>query len=922
MIKKIIIGIVLFIVLILGAAIAIPFIFKDDIIAKVKATINETLTAKVDFGDFNVSIIRSFPDLSFSMENITVAGTDSFANDTLANIKELYVVLDLMSVIRGKETKIKSFKLTEPNILAKVLPSGKANWDIMKPDTTATTTDTSETKFDIALKKYEIVNGHVIYDDQSLGFYTELKNMNHTGSGDFTQDLFILVTKTTADELTVAYGGVPYLNKVKADLDVPLEMDMKNSVYTFKENKFNLNDLILNFSGSIAMPDTNINMDLKFGAEKSEFKNFLSLIPAIYSSSFKDLTASGKFGFTGHAKGTYNAVSMPGFGINLFIENGSFKYPDLPTGVNNVQLDLKINNPDGDLDKTVVDMSRLHIEFGTEPFDAKLLLKTPISDPDMDAMLKGKIDLANMTKIVPIEDTKLSGVINADVSAKGKLSTVEKGNYEAFDAKGTVNISNLNYSSKDTPKPLSISNASMSFSPKNITLSQLNAKLGKSDFAANGTLDNYLAYALRDQSLQGKLNLTSNVIDVNELMGPETPEAETPATEEPMTVFEVPKNIDFVMTSKINKIYYDNMEIDNLVGNIIIKEQVLSFEKVSLNTLDGKMTLDGNYNTKDIKKPTLDMQFGIANMNIQKAFKTFNTVQKLAPIAERTNGTFSMNLAFRSDLGTDMKPVLPSVQGEGSLNIPSATVEGSKAMLKLADATKIDQFKKLSLTNVALKFKILNGRVTVDPFDVKQGPIAMNIAGSSGLDQTLDYKIKFNLPKGSLGSAANNVIGGLVGQLNKQGANYNPGDVINVSALIGGTMSDPSVKLSMADAGKGVKDALKNVIDTKKTEAINKGKEEARKKADQILAAAQKQADAIRNESKKLAEKTKSEGYAAADKLEKEAKNPIAKAAAKEGAKKLRKEADEKSNKIIAEGDKKANDVMAKARAEADALLN
>ena len=58
-----------------------------------------------------------------------------------------------------------------------------------------------------------------MYDDQSLAFYTKLQNLNHTGSGDFTQDLFTLITKTKADELTVGYGGVNYLNKVKLDVD-------------------------------------------------------------------------------------------------------------------------------------------------------------------------------------------------------------------------------------------------------------------------------------------------------------------------------------------------------------------------------------------------------------------------------------------------------------------------------------------------------------------------------------------------------------------------------------------------------------------------------------------------------------------------------------------------------------------------------
>lgn len=921
MFKKILIGLAILIALLLITAITVPLIFKDDIVAKVKTTINDKLTAKVNFGDFSVSILRSFPNLSFAMENLTVAGTDSFAHDTLANIKELYVVVDLMSVINGETIKIRSIKLNEPIIYAKVLPSGKANWDITKPDTTAIPTpDTAAAKFSIALKKYEIVNGNITYDDQSLGFYTELKKVNHKGSGDFTQDLFTLITKTEAEQLTVKYGGIAYLNKVKADIDFPIEMDMKNSKYTFKENKINLNDLILRFEGVIAMPDTTIQMDIKFDAEKSDFKNFLSLIPAIYASSFADLKASGKFALKGHAKGSYNAISMPGFGIEALIENGNFKYPDLPTGINNVQLNLKITNPDGNLDNTLVNMNKLHLEFGKEPFDARLLLKTPISDPDIDMAVKGKIDLAQITKIVPIEGTKLSGLINIDMAAKGRMSTIEKGNYEGFDAKGNLTASNINYSSKETPNPVSISTALMTFSPKNITLSNFNAKVGRSDFKANGTFDNYLAYALRGQPLKGSMQLNSNVVDVNELMGPETSTSSS-SSSSTTGIIEVPGNIDFILSSSMQKVYYDNMEINNLNGSIVIRDKTVSFEKVTLNTLDGKVALDGSYNTKNSKVPAVDMKFGIQNMNIQKAFKTFNTVQKIAPIAERTSGTFSTTLNFRSDINSDMTPIMSSIQGDGLLNIVSATLSGSNLMNKLSDALKMNNLKSFTLKDVKIKFAIQNGRLIVDPFDMKTGLLNMNIGGSSGLDQTIDYKIKMKLPRNALGGAANQAIGGLMDKINKQGVNYNPSETINVNALVGGTTTNPTVKLSMEDLSNSVKNTIENVIDTKKKELEGKGREEAQKRAQQILAEAQKKADAVKAEAQKLADHTRQEGYAAADKLEKEATNPIAKVAAKKAADKLRKETDEKANKVIEEGNKKADNIMSSARQEADKAL-
>lgn len=922
MIKKVLWTIGLLIVLVFAAAVALPIIYKDDIIAKVKTTINDNVNAEVKFGDFSLSIIRSFPNLSFSMENLMVVGVDSFKNDTLANIKELNVVVDIMSVINGETIKIKSLSLDHADLKFKVLQSGKANWDIAKVDTSiAVPADTTPTNFSIALKSYSLTNSSIVYDDKSLTFYTALINVNHSGKGDFTQDLFTLLTKTEADELTVGYGGVNYLNKVKLDADAAIDMNLKDFVFTFKDNVIHLNDLLINFAGMVAMPDTNIDLDLTFDAQKSDFKNFLSLVPALYSSSFDKLTANGKFALKGYYKGRMNAVSMPGFGLDVLVENGNFKYPDLPTGVNNVQLQLNVEDKDGVFDHTIVDMKKLHVEFGSEPFDANLLLKTPESDPDIATEIKGTLDLSNIMKVVPLEGTTLSGIIKANMHAKGKLSTIEKGNYESFDAKGNISISNLKYSSKESPIPLSISAASFDLSPKNIAMNKFDAVYGKSDFNASGTLDNYLGYTLKGTPIKARLNFSSKLLDVNELMGPPSTESAEQKPADTASVFEVPENIDFVLNSKIDKVIYDNMELTELVGNISIKDKKVNFTDVRLKTLDGSVNMDGYYSTVDVTKPDVNMSFSIQNMDIQKAFKTFNTVQKLAPIAENTSGKFNSSLKLNTILGKDMSPVLTTTQGAGMLELLGATIKGSKTLVMLGDALKSDKLKELNVKNTKLQFTIENGRVVVKPFDLNAGIATLNIGGSSGLDQTIDYVMKLKLPKNFLGSSSTSVLSGLTSKLNSNGANYNPGDAINVNALVGGVVSKPTIKLSMADLGAGLKDAAKDIFDAKKNEAIGRGKEEAKKRADQILAAAQVQANAVKEQARKLAERTKAEGYAAADKLVSSASNPVAKVAAKKLAEKAKKETDEKCAKIIAEGDKKADDIMVKARAEAAKLI-
>ena len=848
MLKKVSIVILSLFIIFFAAAIAIPLFFKKEIDAKIKSAINKSVNAKVDFKDLDLSLISSFPNLGIKINNLTIVGIDSFAKDTLANVKQLQLNVNLLSVIKGETYQIKSVNLNEPNIFAHVLKSGKSNWDIMKSDSTSTSGDTAKTAFKIALQKYTIEKGKIIYDDASLGFFMNLENLNHTGKGDFTQDLFTLQTQSDIEKLTVKYGGIPYLNKVKLDAELPIDIDLKHMKFAFAENKIKLNELVLSAIGYLAMPnDQDIVMDLKFDAKQSELKNFLSLIPAIYAANFKDMEATGKFAMNGVAKGTYNDKSLPAFNVNLSIENGKVKYPSLPSAINNIQVKSQITNPDGVIDHTVFNVPAFHLEFGQVPVDGRLLLKNPTTDPYVDMALKGKLDLKQLTAIFPMKDMTLSGILDADVQAAGRKSSIDKGQYEAFKASGQILANNFNYAGKNVPMPVSVSTAKMVFSPKNITLSNLSAKVGKSDFAANGSVNNYLSYFFKkNQALQGNFNMSSNLIDVNELMGPKsTTEESGKKTDSKLSVFEVPGNIDFNLAAKAGRVLYDTYDITNAHGTLLVKNKTVTFKDMALNMLDGRVKMNGSYATVNPKKPKVNVDFGIEKMDIQKAFSAFNTVKLLAPVAKYTKGIFSTNLKFNSDLDEHMMPVYSSINAEGLTNIIQAVLDGFEPLNKLASSLSSDKFKKLELNNLITKFKIKDGRLNVAPFDIKKDGIVMNVQGSNGLDQTMDYNLGLNLPRAMLGAKANETANAMIAKLNgKVGTNVSMSETIKVNAVLGGTFLKPTINLKYGagDTKTAVKDVVNNAIADKRAELETK----AQAKIDTVKAkATEKVKDAI-----------------------------------------------------------------------------
>jgi hypothetical protein len=912
-------GIILLVLLVL--IISAPFLFKNQIVQFVKDTANKELNAKVNFGDFDLSLFRSFPDFSLSVDNVSIANIGEFEGDTLLVSKNLRVGLNLMSVIKGDKYEINEISLDQPRIEAIVLKNGKANWDITKPsaDTTKEVPAADSKPFKMGLKKFEIKNGYIVYDDASLGFKTELAGMNYKLKGDFSEDIFDIETLLEVDKMSMAYGGISYMNKVKTRVKAGINANMPQFKFILKENEFSLNELTLGLDGSFAMPKDDMDMDLTFKANQTEFKNILSLIPGVYTADFKDVKTAGKLTLNGFVKGIYNDKKMPAFGCKLLIQDAMFQYPSLPKSATNIFVDLDVNNKTGVPDATVIDLNKFHVELAGNPVNARMHVSTPVSDANIDGEVKAKINLASIKDIVPLEKgDALTGLITADIRMKGRMSSIDKKEYEKFDAKGQLSILDMNYKSASLNYPTAISKLYLDFSPQYVDLTQLEAKVGKSDFNMKGKIENFLQYALKDELLKGSFNLNSSLVDLNEFMTTEEEAPKTPEAETPMTVIEVPANLDVNLTATIGKLIYDNLNMTAISGGVGVKDSKVSLNNFKVNALDGTMAITGVYATQNVKKPTVDFDVDISNFDITRTFETFNTVQKLAPIAKYAKGKFGTQLKFAATLDEHMEPVLPTLTGGGKLQTKNVVVEGFEPINKLADALKQEKYKRIAFENVNASYKFVNGRVEVDEMPIKSGNIAGFVKGSTGFDQTIDYTWKLEIPRAELGSQLNGAANSLLAEANKKaGTNVSLGEKINIKALFGGTITKPTIKTDLLGSDKSTKETVKEVV----TKGVDMAKGKAREEAEKIMKDAQEQADRIKAEAKVAADKAREEGYKAVDQTIENAKNPIAKGAAKLAAPAAKKEVDKKVQKIQDDANKKADDILLKAKAESDKKL-
>lgn len=578
--KKVLFGIAVVLILFLGALLALPYFFKDEIVAQVKQTANESLTATLDFKDVSISVFRHFPELAIGLQDLSVTGTGQFDGVKLLQCAQLDVAIDLWSAIFGDQININGFYLDQPKVKVYVLEDGSANYDITKPEPEGTAAPAESAGGKIKLKRYAITGGDILYDDRSLATRAELLGVNHEGSGELFADIYDLVTKTTVEKLTVDYEGVRYLSKAQATWNATLNVDMGNMKFTFIDNDLLVNALKVNVDGWFQMPnDTDYLMDLTFGTPQNTFKSFLSIVPGAYTQDFEGVKADGTVQFAGMVKGKYNDTTYPAFKIDLKVADGSVKYPSLPLGISGIQVDMSINSPSSNLNGMTINIPRFALKIGSNPISGYFNLKTPETNPTVDTKITGTLNLGELAKAFPMEEVQeLNGLIKADVMAKASMNQIDAGQYEQVQMAGNFDITNMNYRAAGMPA-VKINALSTSLSPQKVDLRTFDARLGKSDIRASGKIDNILAYFSTNKTMTGSLTMRSSYFDANEWL-----------TEEPAAETEKVPTASAEATEKV----FDGWDftIDGEIGKLVYEDYTLSDMQLKGNFTPNKMTVD------------------------------------------------------------------------------------------------------------------------------------------------------------------------------------------------------------------------------------------------------------------------------------------------------------------------------------------
>jgi len=909
----------------------IPQFYKDRIAKIVKTEINKQVEAEVDFGEFDLSLFRNFPDFSLGIHDVTVINQPS---DTLMTSDGIFVTVGLFSVLKDETIRIKSISVEQPGLFLKVNEKGEVNWDIIKEtDPSLAKESGDESGYSLVLNSVLINEADIYYRDVESGMDISLNDLNTSLKGRFDADRTDLRLKLNTDDFKVVYDGIAYMRHTTLGFDAVIDANLKDEIYNLKNNSLSLNGLQINFEGSVAFVNDNINLMLVYNAPDNSFRQLLSLIPEIYNDGYDKLLTSGQFNMDGHIKGVYAENEIPDFKLQMHADGAEISYPDMPANMDQINFDLLVENKGSDLDNTVIEVKNLTGNIGNDKLQLGLQLLHPISDPQIDLEASAEFTFNNLKSVFPQESLQdVTGAILADISLKGRLSSIEKQEYQNFRAMGSLVCDNIRYD-VDENYSILLEHAQFNFSPEQIDVIGFTSNIGGYDLSADGKINNYLGYFLKDEMFKANLSLKSPLLDVNQLLAPwSSDQSESEAIEDGGSVVYIPENLDVTLALNVDSITYNELSFSSFKSTARIYDGKITFDQMGASFLGGLIKMDGYYEATANTKPHIDLDVQLLEMKVNKTYQNMSIFQTFAPVAEKAIGLFDANLQMNMELDRQMNPDWNTLLANGRFTSKNIKLEANEFFARLSDILKIDKLNMPSTGPIDLSFKIMDGKIFHKPFKVDINDIDMEVSGWTAIDRQIDYNMVIDIPVKALGNEVSSIVDHYAKEAGKLGFDLGDVQTIEPELQVSGTIDDPQItivslnKLSGGSVKDMVEDKVKDVVDDYLEEANMEAEKiiaDAQKEADSILAAAQKQVDRVMQLANQTVSNIKSEAQNQADQLVKEAakQGALAELAAKKAAEELLKGANLEADKALEEARQQSDKIMESARNQSEAIM-
>lgn len=720
--------------------------------------LNKSLNAEITVEDANVSLLRSFPNLSVNLSEVIMLGSDG---SPLLEAKQLSSRIGLGSLF-GK-TRIKNIIISDGALRVYVDPDGNTNYQLLEyqPVDLAMEGETAGEPTTFAIDDARLENVELIYQNEQLGIEASALVFDATFRGDFGAEVYDMATQANAEIRFLDQGDLRMLAGESLRIGAQSVVNNNSQTYEYKELYLGVGGLNLNATGMMMQVPDGWEMDLNFSSEESTLMDLIRLIPEDYLGPFREVQSRGNFALSGTITERWTERKQPKMDFQLDFTEGSLRSPQWDVRAKDITFVGEFTNGAARSPRSsVVSIERLSGELDGEPFELTLFLEN-LSDPEIVLGVDGSFPFAALPGMMPensgvtdgdgrilFQGIQLQGKIDDMLTPRG-MARVRTGGALVFEsAELSVN-----------ERALEFPEGRLILRDNALELDNFQLRSPGNEIILNGETSNFIPVLFadslntKDAELTFRAILRAESVDIDELLalaGPsetEIAEAEEAGLADSLarkSVEQKARITDLLrgqFEAEVKEWNYGEMRGSDFRGQLIFSPKEIDIRGQTAG-MDGDWRLEGEIYF--VESPRLEARLVAESVDIEQFFSQSENFGQEVLVADNLEGDLDSKMYIRAyfdragNLDYDRLLVLAGIGIEDGELKDFEMLENFSAVLKARD------LERVRFSNLENFLEISNNTVHIPVMFIQSSAMNMTLSGTHTFSHVMDYNIKVN----------------------------------------------------------------------------------------------------------------------------------------------------------------------------------
>ncbi len=797
----------IFLVIVIGLLIVtwllIASVFKDAVGRKIVTEINKQLKSELTVQEFDLSLIRSLPDVSADLKGVLLKDT---RGGVLMEAENLSFRFGLLSLF-GSSLKIKSVALNDGALNLQIDRRGRTNYDIVKSSTEPTTDDGDGTAID--LKQATLKNIEVIYEDASAKQSVLMNVENATFAGQFSAKKFSLESEAAIQSSFVEMDSTRYLVGANLGYTAKVLVDLEQNIYDLQEVNLALNENRFKADGKIELFEKGPSFDLYLDCTEGNLSSLIALLPEQISQRLGDLTSHGNFIFKTYIKGQATETLNPEIRAEISLQNGRIESPLSKEDLRDVSFTANFTNGKyRNNESTVFEIQNLKGYFNRELFEMRLKADN-LDNPQLDFYMNGALPMdaiygfLNNPKItegsgeVEIKNLTLNGRY-ADMINPNRVEQVQAGGEIEFDdASLTIN-----------EEKMVIDQGRLLLNGDTLSVPEFKLNGAGSDIFFKGLAINVIPVFFADSTnpnnvaLQFQAELQSQNLDLDRLikiaqLSDEQQQADT-ITIDSLKTEQIEERQLFTQFLKgtfdatIQNINYNLIESKDFRGKLEFDNNELLILG-NTQAMSGTLRLDGHVFFEN--SPRLTAKVTCENVDATEFFRQTENFGQDILTNQNLSGNLDAKIAIFAYWDTTGNFQYDKLRVLADMRIRDGVLKNFKMLESFATYVKVQDLRDIRFAELENYLEITDGKIYIPTMFIQSNAMNLTVSGEHTFENNMDYSMKVNA-----GQILSNRLKSFNSSLKPQRARKN--GWFNLYFNIAGTVTDYKVKMAKSEVQK------------------------------------------------------------------------------------------------------------------------